>query len=623
MHRLRGVLLVLPICLLAVSSLLQAAQAPTQPTGQQKPDDLLQRADAAFRAGYAARQAGNLESARAQFAEAARLAPQIAEGHEALGEVLIELGKPAEAVPELESALNLKPGDQGVETNLALAYAGNGSPEKAIPQFSAAFQSSQQPGQPPVDAVFCEAYARALAATGKLDQAIEMFVAANKRGAATAEVWDAIGSLYAQLSNWSDAQHAFQQALSIDASYVPARIHLGIVLRQSHDYAAAIPMFEAAVKLEPANALAQSEYGRTLEAAGQDEAATPHLELAVQLNPQLPGVQNELAMALQRQGRQQEAIPWFRKAIEREPHNLSALTNLGLALTLTGNAKDALAWFQQALTLSPDDPTIYKDQGVAHVQLSAFDDAIVDFQHALTLDPNDSQLHYDLGMAYKFKDRVDDAIAELTRAGQMDPSLQDPPYTLGILYMQIGKLDEAVIELKKAVALRPENGDAWAILGSTLKQDSRLDEARQALEKAIPLLPGQPGPRVTLAGVLAEQASAMAAAADAAGDPPKADQLRTQVKQLRAQAAEYRRQGADLARSAVSRQKAAFALNAGNQLLLRGQIADAVARYQESIAADSTFAEPHIQLALAYERQGRIADAAVERAKAASLAPAK
>jgi tetratricopeptide (TPR) repeat protein len=221
---------------------------------------------------------------------------------------------------------------------------------------------------------------------------------------------------------------------------------------------------------------------------------------------------------------------------------------------------------------------------------------------------------------------MDEAVAELTRAGQMDPTLQDPPYTLGILFMQIGKLDEAAAELKKAVALRPENGDAWAILGSTLKQDSRLEEARDALEHAVPLLPGQPGPRVTLAAVLAEQAGAAAQAADAAaaaGDQQKADRLLAQVKELRGLAAEYRRQGADLARSAVSRQKANFAMNAGNQLMLRGRIADAVARYQEAIAADPTFADPHSQLANAYERQVRADDAAAERAKATSLAPAK
>jgi tetratricopeptide (TPR) repeat protein len=598
---------------------------PAQSSSPQEPDSLKQ-ADAAFHAGYAALQAGKLEQARAQFAEAARLAPQIPEGHEALGEVLIELGKPAEAVPELEAALHLKPGDQGLESNLALAYAKSGDPARAVGQFSTAYQASQQPGGSPVDAGFCQAYARALAAVGKLDEAVQMFQAAVDRGAATADILDAIGSLYAQSGNWMQAKPQFEHALSIDGSYVPARIHLGIVQRQQNDLDAALASMLTAVTANPGNALAQSEYGRTLEAAGKDEAATPYLEQAIKLNPDLPGARNELAMALQRQGRQQEAIPWFQQAIQREPRNVSALTNLGLALTLTGKAKDGLTYFQQAMTIAAPDATLYKDQGVAHVQLSAFDEAIADFQAALALDPSDPQLHYDLGMAYKLKDRVSDAIAELTRAGEMDPTLQDPPYTLGILYMQIGKLDDAVVELKKSVALRPENGDAWAILGSTLKQDSRLDEARDALEKALPLLPGQPGPRVTLAAVLAEQAGAGTAAADAAesaGDQQKAEQLRAQVKQLRAQAAELRRQGADLARSAVNRQKATFALNAGNQLLLKGQIADAVARYQEAIAADPTYAEPHNQLAIAFDRQGRADDAAAERAKAASLGPAK
>ena len=123
-----------------------------------------------------------------------------------------------------------------------------------------------------------------------------------------------------------------------------------------------------------------------------------------------------------------------------------------------------------------------------------------------------------------------------------------------------------------------------------------------------------------------EQASAAASAADAsqaAGDQQKDDQQRNLVSELRSQATECRRQAAELSRAAVNRQKASFALNAGNQLLLRGQIADAVARYQESIAADATFAEAHSQLAVAFERQGRADNAATERAKAKDLAPAR
>lgn len=580
--------------------------------------DTLKKADAAFRAGYAAQQAGQLDEARTQFAEVVRLAPQIPEGREALGAVLLELNKPFEAIPQLEAAARLRPDDQGIESNLAYAFAQSGQHAKAMSHFEAALRLAAREGQPPLGAPFYDAYARALAADGKPGKALEQFATEEKITGPTASLEDAIGTVDAQMGKWDDAKQAFDKAIAADPSFIRARVHLGVLYRQQNVLAASIETLEAATKMEPPNPEAFAEYGRTLAAAGRDEAAEPAFEQALKLNPQLPGAAADLAMSLQRLGRQQEAIPWFEKALAADPHNVNVLANLGLALTLTGKAKEALDSFARALAENPKDATVYKDRGVAHVQLSAFDEAIEDFKAALALDPNDPQIHYDLGLAYKFKDRLDDSIAELKRAGEMDPHLEDPPYTLGITYMQMGRLDEAAVELKKAVALRAGNGNAWAILGSTLKQNGKLDEAAQALEKAIPLQPGQPGPMVTLAGVLSEQAANLSAQADAA-DPQKAEQLRAQVKELRARAADYRRQGAELSRAAVNRQRANFSLNAGNQALLRGQIAEAVSRFQESIAADGTFAEPHKQLAIAYERQGRVQDAAAERARAAEL----
>lgn len=610
-------LIALPFLIAMALSLTYAAQ-----TSRPTPSSAVKQADSAFHAGFAARQAGNLELARAKFAEVVRLQPQIAEGHEALGAVLLELSKPSQAAVEFEAAARIKPNDEGVEGNLALAYAQAGQPAKAIPHFDAILRLSHAAGHAPVDPAFYDAYGHALAGASKPQEAINQFLAEEALTGPRADLEDSVGTLYAQQSMWPQAQERFEHAITLDETFLRARIHLGILFRQKHDVENSLATLSAAAALNPRNAEVTLEYGRTLTAAGKDTEASEQFSNAIKLDPSLPGVQLELAMALQRLGRQNEAIPWFQQAVEREPHNASALTNLGLALTLTGKGKEALNIYRRALAESSNDPVVYKDLGVAHIQLSAFDEAIVDFQKALALDSNDPQLHYDLGLAYKFKDRLDDAVVELKRSGDMDPALQDPPYTLGILLMQMGKLDDATVELRKAVALRPENGDAWAILGSTLKQASRLPEAAEALRKAIPLLPGQPGPRVTLAGVLAEQATALSAEADtaqAAGDATKAELLRGQVKALRSEAADYRREGAVLARSAVSRQRANFALNAGNQLMLRGQIADAIARYQESIAADATFVEAHNQLAIAYERQGRAEDAAAERAKAAQL----
>jgi tetratricopeptide (TPR) repeat protein len=601
----------------------QAGRAPRQ--------DGAQQADAAFRAGYAAHRAGQIEAARKDFAEVVKLAPQIAEGHEALGNVLLEMGKAQAAAAELETAARLKPNDVGIESDLALAYVQTGEAGKAIPHFAkaeAAADAAAQAGpsqtdQGQLDAVFHDAYARALAGVGRLSDAVTEFSEEEKLAGPTADVDDAIGTVEAQMGKWDEAKTSFQRAVDESPFDIPKRLHLAILLRTQHDVAGALAVMEPKVPLERSyTAEAWAEYGRDLAAAGQDETAVLEFEEALKLDPKVAGAAADLAMALQRLGRQQEAVPLFEQALAAEPENVDVLTNLGLALTLTGKAKEALPYFERAAAKLPKDVTILKDRGVAHIQLSAFDEAIKDFEAALALDPGDSQLHYDLGLAYKFKDRPEDAIKELSRAGEMDPTLQDPPYTLGILYMQLGKLDEAIAELKKAAALRPNDGNTWAILGSTLKQASRLEEARAALEKAIPLQPGQPGPRVTLAGVLAEEAadlSSQADAADAAGDQAKANALRAQMKELRSKAADYRREGADLSRAAVNRQRSTFALNAGNQLLLRGQIAEAVSRYQEAIAADGTFAEPHRQMAIALDRQGRGQDATAEREKAREL----
>jgi protein O-GlcNAc transferase len=108
------------------------------------------------------------------------------------------------------------------------------------------------------------------------------------------------------------------------------------------------------------------------------------------------------------------------------------------------------------------------------------------------------------------------------------------------------------------------------------------------------LLPEQPGAHITLASVLQEQGKQEEAAAE-------------------------RKKAADLTRVAVNRQRATFATNAGNALLGKGAIADAIARYQEAIGSDPNYAEAHRQLAVALLQQGRAVEAAAERQKAEAL----
>ena len=123
---------------------------------------------------------------------------------------------------------------------------------------------------------------------------------------------------------------------------------------------------------------------------------------------------------------------------------------------------------------------------------------------------------------------------------------------------------------------------------------NKLPEAADALREAIRQTPDQPDPHLTLATVLAQQGNPTEAAAE-------------------------RKKGAELERVAMNRQRATVSTNTGNSLLQKGQIADAIERYQEALGEDPNYAEAHRGLANALERQGKIAQAIAERQKAEEL----
>jgi protein O-GlcNAc transferase len=160
--------------------------------------------------------------------------------------------------------------------------------------------------------------------------------------------------------------------------------------------------------------------------------------------------------------------------------------------------------------------------------------------------------------------------------------------------MQDGRYDEAARELSLALKLHPDNADGWATLGSLYRKMDKLPEAAEALREAIRQAPEQPDSHLTLATVLAQQGNAAEAAAE-------------------------RKKGAELERVLMHRQRATVSTNSGNALLQKGQLTDAIERFQEALSEDPNYAEAHRGLANALKRQGKREEAEAERQKAEKL----
>lgn len=588
-----GILLLL---ILGLSTELGFATQTASSSGSQA--DINKEAQAAYRAGTTAVANNDFKSAEAQFEKVVRLVPQIEEGHSALGAVQIRLGKFLQAIKELEKALALKPGDLAAQTNLALAYEQTGANRKAISLFEKLeLEAREKPASDPshtLPSFVLAAYARSLAATDQLPAAIAKMKTAVGESQQNAELHDDLGSLYAQQQSWPSAVSEFQEAIKLNPQFAAAHMHLGVALLMQQQVSMAIPELTQASQLAPDSAVAATELGKAYAANNEDNKAIVAFQRAISLDSASTEAKYQLALALQRTGHDADAVPLLRQVVEVEPKNAEAGAALGFSLLHTENAKDAIPFLERALQQNSDDPIAHQNLAAAYLQMNEVDEAIHVLSSGLKTNPENFALHYNLGLALKLKDDNAAAIPELETAAKIQPSAYEPHYTLGILYMQDGRYDDAARELSLAMKLHPDNGDGWATLGSLYRKMNKLPEAADALREAIRQMPHQPDPHLTLATVLAQQGQAAEAAAE-------------------------RKKGAELERVAMNRQRATVSTNSGNSLLQKGQVAEAIERYQEALSDDPNYAGAHRGLANALERQGKKAEATAERQKADEL----
>ena len=555
----------------------------------QEPSASLRQADADYREGVEALNRNDLKTAQAKFETVVRLAPTAEQGHSALGAVLIREGQWAAGTRELEKALAIKPGDSAAQLNLAMVYAQSGSASKAIPLFQKLDEEARNT-QHPLNATILSAYARSLAQAGQTRRSIVEMKAAVAQQSTNAQLRDELGSLYAMEKDWAPAEQEFLEAIRLNDDLATAHLHLAVVL-SAEQKPGALEESAKAYALAPDDPAVALTAGKTLAEAGRDSDAVPVLERAVALQPKSPEAAYQLALVLQRVDRVPDAIVLFKRVVAAEPQNVPALTNLGMALAQMHKASEGIPFLKKAVTIDPSDPTAHQDLAAAYIQINQIDDAVVELKAAIKLSPEAPQLHYDLGTAYKLQDDAADAIPELETAAKLNPAGYEPPYVLGLLYMQVGRYQDAAQNLESSLRLHPQNGNGWATLGSVYNKLDRLPEAASALRKAIELLPDQSDSHLLLAAVLVKQNDTAGAAAE-------------------------RKVAADLMRKHMNLQRAEVATNSGKSLLAGGKIDDAIVQFRDALSFDPGYAEAHMKLAEALEKQGKTAEAAAERAEA-------
>jgi arylsulfatase A-like enzyme/Tfp pilus assembly protein PilF len=216
--------------------------------------------------------------------------PKMADAYTYLAYVYWELGRPAQAISTLESALKHGVTDRDIRIRLGLYLAESG---------------------------------------GDLKRAVTLLESLPD---ADVEALNGLGVAYAGAGRPAEALAAFKKILALDPTNGLALQNIGSLQLRA---ALSIP--------DPADAR---------RAAGIKEAEAS-VRAALEADPFLPNAYTTLGVVLQTTGRREEAIEAWKRAVDLDARELNALYNLTLELAATGRRQEAATYGQQYLRAAP------------------------------------------------------------------------------------------------------------------------------------------------------------------------------------------------------------------------------------------------------------------------------
>ncbi len=467
--------------------------------------------------GFAYRGLEQYEPATRQLQIAVKANPDDGDIQFGLGVSLIHIGRPGDAIPHLQRAIDLQPDAEMPRLQMALALKALNDPKRSEEMYQQVRQTQRT-----------NLIGNQIALTGK-----------RANGLLSSGHPDKAEALYREmLQREPDDSH----------TYYNLALALGVQQKNAEERGA----LETAVRLDPKFALARSALGSQYLSEGQLDDAALQLQRSLALDPQISEAQVNLAAIYERQGRVADAEALLRRAVDAnsnvailhlnlglvlaargefaeakmeiqraaklDPKNTDSMTALAKIAAREGRSEESIGLFRQVLTLEPDSYLAHLNLGISLVDHLEEDEALEQFNLSVKLNPQSAPAHYNLGRLLLDERKTEASIPELESACTLDPSHSDAFYLLAIAKRQAGDISRSLELVQRSIQLVPEQPRALYLLGQDLSSMGREDEAIVAWKRAAEIDPKSTEVLYKLTQVLREK------------DPSEATKYAAQLK---------------------------------------------------------------------------------------------
>lgn len=281
--------------------------------------------------------------------QAQRLDDNLAEVHTALGGIYIATGKSAEAIAELQRAIELAPSSDDGYRRLGDAYRSSGKRQEAIQAYQKAIEIS------PYYWFNWNALGTAYYRFGDNERALQAFTRVTELEPRNAAAYRNMGAVYFQQDKWNDCIPVFQKSLEFEQNST-AYSNLGTAYFYLKRYEEAVKMFEKAVEMNPnyENAVGNLADGYRWSGRKQEALATYDKAISLaykdlQVNPRSGGTMENLALYYAKKGDSVRALDFIRRARTIEPDNVSMLYTQAVVDCLAGRKEASVSILSEAL----------------------------------------------------------------------------------------------------------------------------------------------------------------------------------------------------------------------------------------------------------------------------------
>ncbi len=507
--------------------------------------------------------ARDLDAARNVLERGISENPGLARAHYELGRVLLGLGRPEEALRELETARDLAPDDIDTLWLLATEYENAGRYDQAEAIYGSILRvAPDHPTTIRADHRRRYVVATRLARRGELAEARRLFAELAREDPSDILSLYSLGVAQMLGGLGDEATRTFEQVLDKEPAYVNAWINLARLAQARGRLTEAAGQLRRAIDLSPADSpereSAQTELdlieAGLLSADGNLQAAYDVYEAILERHPDEVRALAPAARIAQRLGRKSEAIALYRRILERLPTDAPARLALARLEFETGEIESAFAdaeaidpsrldpsvrpeldrlrqaierteagrrlaeaarrrrieTLEATLKERPDDPEALRE--IARLELvdRHWEAALPRLLALRDLLPNDPWPHIALATVFDQLGRFADAAAEYAWLVMLERDEAEARRHVRFLRLSLGKALYAAGERRQATevfeaVLESDPNDLIArfYLGMIHTQEEAMMKAIENYRQIIAIMPSHVGARLNLAAVYA------------------------------------------------------------------------------------------------------------------------